>query len=92
VRTLDLMKAKAYYMSELLNDCPAHTIDRKKAVELRDLLLILPSNLRKKSQFKGLSLKAAIDKNKQLEVPYKTLNPNTPQCQNSCNVNLNKFS
>jgi integrase len=76
-RTLDLMKAKAYYMSELLNDCPAHSIDRKKAVELRDLLLALPSNVRKKADFKGLSLKAAIEKNKQLEVPHKTLNANT---------------
>jgi len=76
-RTLDLMKAKAYYMSELLDDCPAHTIDRKKAIELRDLLLTLPANVRKKADLKGLSLKAAIEKNKQLEDPHKCLGAST---------------
>lgn len=72
-RTLQLVKSKAYAVSELLNEMPASSITRRDAVKVRDLLFSLPSNVNKKAVFKGLSLIEAIDKNASLPEPLPCL-------------------
>lgn len=65
--TLEATKKKLIVVSELLDNTSVESITRDDVLEVKQKLLLLPTNIKKIKEFRNLSYKEAIKKNQRLK-------------------------